>query len=74
MQIRSVLALALLTLAFAPAPLQAREQEDSNACINDAMTVCPQYIPDRERVAGCLISNRMRISQPCRAQLAHWRN
>jgi hypothetical protein len=45
MRIRSVLALALFTIAIASAPLQAREQEDSNACVNDAMTVCPQYIP-----------------------------
>ncbi len=50
------------------------QQDDQNACMNDAMTVCSQFIPDRSRVAGCLISNRARISAPCRAQLAHWHN
>jgi hypothetical protein len=37
--------------------------------MNDAMTVCSQFIPDRERVAICLISNRNRISEACRTAL-----
>jgi len=80
MKIGLILTLALLNFAAAPAaaqpPYQAAQpsyQEDQNACVNDAMTVCSQYIPDRSRVAGCLINNRSRISAPCRAQLAHWR-
>jgi hypothetical protein len=73
MKIGSALTLALLIAAAAAATAKA-EQQDPNACVNDAMTVCSQYIPDRARVAGCLISNRTRISSPCRAQLAHWHN
>jgi len=38
----------------------------------DAMTVCSQFIPDRDRVASCLISNRSRISAECRMALAHY--
>jgi hypothetical protein len=38
------------------------------------MNICSQYIPDRSRVAGCLMSNRNRISPSCRAQLAHWKD
>ena len=30
--------------------------------MNDAMTVCGQFIPDRSRVAGCLMHNRAHIS------------
>jgi hypothetical protein len=74
MKIGSILTLALLAFAAAPAAAQPNAQEDQNACMNDAMTVCSQFIPDRERVAGCLINNRTRISPPCRAQMAHWRN
>jgi hypothetical protein len=74
MKIGSMLVLALFTCAAAPAAAQPSAQEDQNSCMNDAMTVWSQFIPDRERVAGCLISNRGRISQPCRAQLTHWRN
>ena len=36
------------------------------------MTVCSQFIPDRERVAVCLISNRSRISEGCRTALRHF--
>lgn len=82
MKVGSVLVLALVTFALAPAAAEpmyqavqqpSYQQENQNACINDAMTVCSQYIPDRSRVASCLINNRRRISAPCRAQLAHWR-
>jgi hypothetical protein len=47
-------------------------QQSQQACINDAITICAQFIPDRERIAECLIKNQDRISIPCRAQLAHW--
>jgi hypothetical protein len=43
------------------------------ACMGDAMTVCGRYIPDRERVAHCLMSNRARVSVACRSALTHWR-
>ncbi len=72
MTMRSVLILAVFCLASGTAAAQSNEQQNQNACMSDAMTVCGRFIPDRERVAGCLISNRHRVSAPCRAQLAHW--
>jgi hypothetical protein len=80
MKIGSVLTLVLCVFAVAPAAAQSGyqaaeqtyHQEDQNACMSDAMTVCSQFIPDRSRVAGCLMHNRTRVSPPCRAQLAHW--
>jgi hypothetical protein len=48
------------------------ERQNQEACMGDAMAFCGQFIPDRERVAACLIYNRMRISQPCRQALTHW--
>ncbi len=80
MKIGSVLTLVLCVFVAAPAAAQTAyraaeptyHQEDQGACMNDAMTVCGQFIPDRSRVAGCLMHNRAHISPPCRAQLAHW--
>jgi len=67
-------ALALVALSTAAWSVSARAgaQEDQQACMNDALTVCSQYIPDRERVAGCLISNRSRISPTCRMALTQF--
>jgi hypothetical protein len=36
------------------------------------MSICGQFIPDRERVGACLVSNRSRISPACRAAVAHF--
>lgn len=65
-------ALALSCLLLAPVSVRADEQQDQQACMNDAFTVCGQDIPDRDRVAACLYSNRMRVSIACRAVLARY--
>jgi hypothetical protein len=72
MKITSVLAMAPLCIALSPFAASADEREDQAACMNDAMTVCSQFIPDRERVASCLIANPTRISQACRTALTHF--
>jgi type II secretory pathway component PulL len=65
-----VLGLVWLGLAWlAPGTARADEQEDQNACMADAQTYCGQFIPDRERVAHCLMANRQRISAACRVAL-----
>jgi len=71
MKIRTA-ALALFGLVVSTVAVKADPQLDRQACMNDAMTVCSQFIPDRERVAACLLSNRTRISAECRAALAHF--
>ncbi len=75
MTIGSMLFLAVFSSALATAALAGDQQaqESQNACVSDAMTVCGQFIPDRERVAHCLLSNRTRVSGPCRVALTHWR-
>ncbi len=72
MRISTVLALALFCVALAPITSKADGQRDQQACMADAMTVCGQFIPDRERVATCLISNRSLISVTCRMALTHF--
>ena len=72
MKFTSAIALSLLCLTLAPVGAKADEQSDQQACMNDAMTICGQFIPDRERVGACLYSNRSRISPACRAATAHF--
>jgi hypothetical protein len=78
MKIGSVAVVLFSALAFVPSASyaenrQADTRQDDGACVSDAMSICSEFIPDRSRVAGCLMSNRSRISPSCRAQLAHWK-
>lgn len=76
MKMRKLLTLASLTVAISCGPLLgpvSAEESAQQACMQDAMSVCSAYIPDRERVATCLISNRTRISPACRSALTHYR-
>ena len=72
MKISTVLALAVFGLA--PAPVAGKADDDQQgrkACMYDALTVCSQFIPNRQRIADCLMSNRERISEQCRLLLVH---
>ncbi|MGB7252952.1 MAG: hypothetical protein WBC94_05000 [Xanthobacteraceae bacterium] len=71
MKTRTMIAFASLTVAITSGPVFA-EDSGQQACMQDAMSVCAAYIPDREQVATCLISNRARISPACRSALDHF--
>jgi hypothetical protein len=77
MKLSSAAALAVLclTIQFSTTPSRAQDdqQDDHYACMSDAMTVCGRYIPDRERVARCLMANRNRVSPACRVALKHFK-
>ncbi|MGB7078765.1 MAG: hypothetical protein WBD53_16380 [Xanthobacteraceae bacterium] len=62
-------ALMLSGLMLAPA---AAAQQDQSACMMDAQTYCGQFIPNRVRVAHCLIANRRKISPACREAVKHF--
>jgi hypothetical protein len=53
--------------------MAADPQQDQDACMMDAQTICGQFIPDRERVAQCLMANRSRITPACREALKHFK-
>ncbi|MFZ1922957.1 MAG: hypothetical protein WBD53_16375 [Xanthobacteraceae bacterium] len=75
MKTRTMLTLASLTVAISSWTLLGpalAEESGQQACMQDAMSVCAAYIPDRERVATCLISNRGRISPACRSALSRY--
>ncbi len=66
MKLPLVVSLGLFCLMLAPAGASADAQQDQSACMIDAQAFCGQFIPDRVRVAHCLIANRRRITPACR--------
>ncbi len=69
---KSHFALALALFAFVPATALAQSQDEQQACMNDAFSVCGHAIPDRDRVAACLAQNINRISPGCRMVMARY--
>jgi hypothetical protein len=66
------IALAFAFFALAPTAATAQSQDDQNACMNDAFSVCGHAIPDRDRVAACLAQNINRISAGCRTVMQRY--
>jgi hypothetical protein len=73
MQIRILALFGLCWVMLAPIAARADDQGDKNACMTDAQVYCGEFIPDRERVAHCLMDNRRRISLACREALKHFK-
>jgi len=71
MKIHAAFALAALAVALSPAAAAA-DDDGQNACMQDAFSICGQFIPNREQVAACLISNRSRVSPACRSALTRF--
>jgi hypothetical protein len=72
MKMGALLASALFVVALAPIASKADdEQAGRKVCMMDALTVCAKFIPDRERIASCLMTNRDRISESCRLLLVN---
>jgi hypothetical protein len=69
MRVYGLLAVGVIAVSLSPAPVSA---EDSGACMQDALSICSQFIPDRARVAACLMSNHHRISVACRNALTRY--
>jgi len=40
------------------------------ACTQDAMQFCSEFIPDVPKVTRCMIAKRPQLSAPCRAAMA----
>jgi hypothetical protein len=58
---------ALLSLGFSAA--RAESPEEQNACFLDAQRICPETIPNRDRVFACLVSNKGKLSKLCRTAI-----
>jgi hypothetical protein len=72
MKFSTIIAVSVLCLALAPLGARADEQSDQSACMNDALTICGQFVPDRDKVGACLYSNRIRISPACRTAMQRY--
>jgi hypothetical protein len=68
----TIIAVSALCLTLAPLGARADEQSDRQACMGDALTVCGQFVPDRDKVGACLYSNRSRISPACRTAMQRY--
>ncbi len=66
MKFTLAISLGLVCLLLAPVGVKADAQQDQNACMMDAQVYCGQFIPDRVRVAHCLMANRSKITPACR--------
>ena len=62
---RTVIALAILT-STTIIGTAAENAEARKACANDANTLCPDDVPDREKVYACLVKNINQLSPPCK--------
>jgi hypothetical protein len=71
MKTHTAFAFAAIAVALCPAAALA-DDNGQNACIQDALSICGRFIPNREQVAACLISNRNRVSPACRSALRHF--
>ncbi len=70
MKLYTTLAIAIFATGLSSAAALA---DDQGACMQDAFSICGQFIPNRERVAACLISNRSHVSPACRSALTHFK-
>src|ERR1700730_10641255 len=64
------IALAIVLALGAGTVVLAETAEEQQACTNDAFALCQNYIPDRNRVFSCLVSNRDQLSAACHAVMA----
>jgi hypothetical protein len=59
--------LGFAILAYVTSVSEAAETpEERQACANDANTLCPDEVPDRERVYACLIKKISQLSPACK--------
>ncbi|MGB7034354.1 MAG: hypothetical protein WBD71_02415 [Xanthobacteraceae bacterium] len=72
MRLYVAVALMLSGVMLAPDAARAAAKQDQSACMMDAQTYCGQFIPNRVRVAHCLIANRRKISPACREAVKHF--
>jgi hypothetical protein len=63
-------AVAILASALAsglPTSAAAETQADRDACIGDVMSLCSQFIPDRDKITACLRKDLSKLSPACHA-------
>jgi hypothetical protein len=62
---RTLFALALLTLGLTSSAALADPNNDAQACTPDVFRLCSSTIPSRDRIVTCLAENKRRLSPAC---------
>jgi hypothetical protein len=69
---KTIVAIAV-ALSLLSVSAVAQTADERRACMGDAFRVCSDAIPDRDRVAACMIKNKSQLGAPCRAVIARYR-
>ncbi len=48
----------------------AQNPDVEQACTPDAMRLCGEFIPDRDKVKACMMHKRSELSEACRTAMA----
>lgn len=48
----------------------AQNDDVTQACTPDAMRLCSEFIPDRDKVKVCMLHKRSQLSEACRTAMA----
>ena len=67
---KNQITLAIVLVLGASSAALATTAEEEQACTNDAFQFCQNFIPDRNRVFSCLVSNRDQLSVACHTVMA----
>ena len=68
MRMFSAAVVGLVTaLLVATAPAQAQAVNAEEACTPDVMRLCQDFVPERDKIVGCLKAKRRQLSKDCRA-------
>jgi hypothetical protein len=66
------LAAGFLTIAvFASAPAAAQAPDAAERCTPDVMRLCSEFVPDADRIVGCLKAKRRQLSPSCSSALTN---
>ena len=67
---RAVFVISFFALAVTAADAKVRQQtirqQAETACYNDVTALCPNDIPDEEKIKVCMGKNRAKLSAACR--------
>jgi hypothetical protein len=61
---------ALSLLAAGGKPAAAQSSDAANLCTPDVMRLCSEFVPDADRIVGCLKAKRRQLSPQCSSALA----
>ena len=62
-------ALIALIAVVSAKPAAAQASDAADRCTPDVMRLCSEYIPDANRIVGCLKAKRRQLSTSCRSAL-----